>query len=151
MPAIAVSKKTWHTANICNQERVWKAEQDQEREKKKVELIRKQASRLDAAPLWACFSHALYADFIVNLLLHVNSNVVLSRQLLEEKEMDEIRKLREFPCSALSAFVLCLRFLTLNMLLHHCRRKGSRKGEARGELIELIVFVIDWFGHVGCF
>ncbi len=37
-----LAKKSWHTANINNQERVWLAEQEKEREKKKTELLRKQ-------------------------------------------------------------------------------------------------------------
>ncbi|EKX36466.1 hypothetical protein GUITHDRAFT_117357 [Guillardia theta CCMP2712] len=37
-----LAKKSWHTANINNQERVWLKEQEKEREKKKTELLQKQ-------------------------------------------------------------------------------------------------------------
>lgn len=38
----AVAKKSWHTANINNQEKVWLAEQEKEKEAKRLELLKKQ-------------------------------------------------------------------------------------------------------------
>lgn len=37
-----LAKKSWHTTNISNQEKVWLKQQEQEREKKKLELLQKQ-------------------------------------------------------------------------------------------------------------
>jgi len=37
-----LAKKSWHTTNLSNQEKVWAKQQDQEREKKKLELLQKQ-------------------------------------------------------------------------------------------------------------
>lgn len=35
-------KKSWHPSTLRNQERVWKAQQQDESEKKKVEVLRKE-------------------------------------------------------------------------------------------------------------
>lgn len=35
-------KKSWHPSTLKNQERVWKAQQQDESEKKKVEMLRKE-------------------------------------------------------------------------------------------------------------
>lgn len=37
-----LAKKSWHTTNLKNQERVWDKQQEQEREKKRVEMLQKQ-------------------------------------------------------------------------------------------------------------
>lgn len=41
-PLAFLNKKTWHPASFQNQEKVWKREQEAEREKKKLEELRKQ-------------------------------------------------------------------------------------------------------------
>jgi uncharacterized protein YifE (UPF0438 family) len=37
-----LAKKSWHTTNISNQEKVWLKQEEQAREKKKLELLQKQ-------------------------------------------------------------------------------------------------------------
>lgn len=37
-----LAKKSWHTTNISNQEKVWLRQQEKEQEKKKTELLQKQ-------------------------------------------------------------------------------------------------------------
>jgi hypothetical protein len=37
-----LAKKSWHTTNLKNQEKVWDKQQEQEREKKRVEMLQKQ-------------------------------------------------------------------------------------------------------------
>jgi len=37
-----LAKKSWHTTNLNNQEKVWLKQQEQEREKKRVEMLQKQ-------------------------------------------------------------------------------------------------------------
>lgn len=103
-----LAKKSWHTANINNQERVWMAEQEKEREKKKTDLLRKQMmEEREMEDLRKMQGKAgggeerlswMYAP--VSVTQTDADEYLMGKPKEEDKEDDELKKVRRFSFKA---------------------------------------------------
>jgi hypothetical protein len=98
-----LAKKSWHTTNICNQEKVWLKQQEQEREKKKLELLQKQMKEereledMRAASGQARPSEKLNWMYSQPINLNTDDEYLMGKMKEPEKEDEELKKVLPQP------------------------------------------------------
>ena len=93
-----LAKKSWHSTNINNQEKVWLRQQEQEREKKKLELLQKQMKEereieeMRAAAGQARPAEKLNWMYSQPISLNTDDEYLMGKEKEPEQEDEELKK-----------------------------------------------------------